>query len=89
MNSLAISARLREIAAYLVLEGDRFRARAYEKAARSLEGVQDLERLITERRLTELPRIGPSLAGAIEELSRSGTIDLLDRLREKWPKLVL
>ncbi|HWM85349.1 MAG TPA: PHP domain-containing protein [Kofleriaceae bacterium] len=89
MSSLAIAARLREIAAYLVLEGDRFRARAYEKAARSLEGVKDLDRLIAERRLTELPRIGPSLAGAIEELSRRGTIDLLERLREKWPKLVL
>jgi DNA polymerase (family 10) len=89
VDALAIAARLREIAAYLGLDGDRYRARAYEKAARSVEAVAQIDSLIAERRLTELPHVGDSLAGVIEELARRGTIELLDRLRARWPKLVV
>src|SRR5262245_40760923 len=66
MDSVAVAARLREIATYLELEGDRFRAQAYQKAAGSVEAAANLDRLISERRLTELPRIGESLARTIE-----------------------
>lgn len=89
MESGAVAARLREIAAYLELEGEKFRARAYEKAARSVEASHDLERLIAERRLTELPRVGESLARTIEELAATGTVGLLERLRGRWPKVLV
>ncbi|HKE19703.1 MAG TPA: PHP domain-containing protein [Kofleriaceae bacterium] len=89
MNTSVVAPRLREIAAYLVLEGDRYRARAYQKAAGSVEAIKNLEQLIAERRLTSLPGIGESLAGAIEELARRGTTDLLERLRAHWPALVV
>ena len=89
MDSAAIAARLREIAAYLELDGEKFRARAYEKAAKSVEASHDLERLISERRLTELPRVGESLARTIEELAETGTVALLDRLRGRWPKVLV
>jgi DNA polymerase (family X) len=89
MDSGAVAARLREIAAYLDLDGERFRAKAYEKAARSVEASHDLERLIAEGRLTELPRIGESLARTIEEIADTGTVGLLERLRGRWPKLLV
>ena len=89
MDQLVISARLREIAAYLGLEGDRYRARAYEKAARSVEAVTELEPLIAGGRLTELPGVGKSLAGVITEFWQSGTLDLLEKLRARWPSLVV
>jgi DNA polymerase (family X) len=89
MDSSAVAARLREIAAYLDLDGEKFRARAYEKAARSVEASKDLDRLIAEGRLTELPRVGESLARTIEELAETGSVDLLDRLRGRWPKLLV
>jgi DNA polymerase (family X) len=89
VTALPVAARLREIAAYLALEGDRHRARAYEKAAKTMDAVHDLDRLIAERRLTSLPNVGASLAGAIEELARRGTTDSLERLRSRWPKLVI
>ena len=89
MDSSAVAARLREIAAYLELDGERFRARAYEKAARSVEASHDLDRLIAERRLTELPRIGESLARTIEEIAESGTVGLLEKLRARWPKVLV
>jgi len=89
MDSGAVAARLREIAAYLELDGERFRARAYEKAARSIEASKDLDRLIAEGRLTELPRVGESLARTIEEIAETGSVGLLDRLRARWPKLLV
>ncbi|HEY8145506.1 MAG TPA: PHP domain-containing protein [Kofleriaceae bacterium] len=89
MDSSAVAARLREIAAYLELDGEKFRARAYEKAARSVEATKDLDRLIADGRLTELPRVGESLARTIEELAETGSVGLLDRLRERWPKLLV
>jgi len=89
MDSHAVAARLREIAAYLELDGERFRARAYEKAARSVEASQNLEKLIAEGRLTELPRVGESLARTIEEIVDSGTVGILERLRARWPKVLV
>jgi DNA polymerase (family 10) len=82
----AVAAELREIAAYLRLDGDRFRSLAYEKAARSVEGVHDLDRLIADRRLTELPAVGRSLAGVIEDLALRRSVGVLDRLRARWPR---
>jgi DNA polymerase (family X) len=84
----AIADALREIASYLGLEGDRYRAEAYERGARAVEAVADLPRLLAEDRLTELPGIGPSLAGTIRELAERGTTGTLDRLRETWPPVV-
>lgn len=90
VDHLAIAARLREIAAYLELEaGERYRARAYARAAGAIDAVQDLDRLIAQGKLTELPGVGASLARVIEDLWRTGTIDLLERLRARWPKLVV
>jgi len=89
MDANAVAARLREIAAYLELDDDKFRARAYEKAAKSVEASHDLEKLIAEGRLTELPRVGESLARTIEELAATGTVGLLERLRGRWPKVLV
>lgn len=85
-SSATIAALLREIAGYLELDRDRFRARAYDRAARSVEGVANLERLVADRRLGELPGIGPSLAGLIEQLVRTGSVSLLEKLRDRWPR---
>jgi DNA polymerase (family 10) len=84
-TAASIAARMREIALYLELEGDRYRARAYQRGARAVEASHDLGRLIREKRLTELPRIGASLARLIEDLSRQDSVPLLDSLRERWP----
>jgi len=89
MEPVEIAALLREIATYLDLDGEHFRARAYEKAARTVEASHDLDRIIAEGRLTELPGVGASLARVIEELAARGAVDLLDRLRASWPPVVV
>jgi DNA polymerase (family 10) len=81
-----IAARLREIGAYLRLEKEPYRARAYERGAAAIESSPDFERLLIEGRLEDLPGIGASLAGAIRELAARGSVPLLDRLRSHWPR---
>ncbi|HEX6739569.1 MAG TPA: helix-hairpin-helix domain-containing protein, partial [Vicinamibacteria bacterium] len=67
MDRFAIARALREIGTLIELQGRQpFRARAYERGARALESLQgDLEALVAEDRLTELPGIGDALAATI------------------------
>ena len=83
----AIAENLREIGRLLDVKGEnRFKARAYERAARALETLDgDLDLLVLNRRLTEIPGVGSALAGVIDELYRSGQSSLLDELRDELP----
>src|SRR4051812_43234536 len=80
-----IAVLLREIAAYLWLEGESFRARAYQRAPAVVGSGPELDRIIAEGRLTSLPRIGAGLAGTITTLVETGTTPQLDELRGRWP----
>jgi DNA polymerase (family 10) len=80
-----VVAGLREIASYLWLEGESFRARAYQRAANVIEAVVDFDRLVRENRLTSLPRVGAGIAGAITALLETGTTSTLEKLRATWP----
>ena len=85
----AIAAQLRELAVYYELDGDKHRAFAYDRAARSVEAANGLHRLIDEGRLEELPGVGPSIARVVAELARRGTVAVLERLRSAWPPVVI
>src|SRR5215470_1275995 len=89
MEPAAIAAQLREIGVYYDLDGDRRRAIAYERAAGSIEAAAGLHRLIDEGRLEELPGVGPSIARVVAELAKHGTVATLERLREKWPSVIV
>lgn len=89
MEPTTIAAQLREIAVYFDLDGDRHRALAYDKAARSIEAAKGLHRLLDEGRLEELPGIGPSIARTVGDLARRGSSTLLETLRAKWPAVIV
>jgi DNA polymerase (family X) len=89
MEPATIAALLRELAVYYDLDGDRSRTFAYDRAAKSVEAANGLHRLIDEGRLEELPGVGPSIARVVAELARRGTVAVLERLRDKWPALVI
>src|SRR5437868_3156518 len=89
MEPATIAAQLRELAMYYELDGDRHRAFAYDRAAKSIEAAAGLQRLIEEGRLEELPNIGPSSARVIAELHRLGKVAVLDRMRTQWPAVVI
>ena len=77
-----------QVADLLEIKGDnQFRIRAYRNAART---VGDLSKnaadLIEEEKdLTQYPGIGKDLAGKIEQVVKTGKLDLLDQLREELP----
>ena len=83
----AIADHLREIGRLLEVKGEnRFKAKAYERAARALETLSDdLDLLVLNRRLTEIPGVGSALAGVIDEIYRTGKSSLLEQLRAELP----
>jgi DNA polymerase (family 10) len=89
LEPATIAALLRELALYYELDGDRHRAFAYERASRSVEAANGLHRLIDEGRLEELPGVGPSIARAVAELARQGSLPTLERQRAQWPAVVI
>ncbi len=89
MEPALIASQLREIAIYFDLDGDRHRALAYDKAAKSIEAANGLQRLLDEGRLEELPGIGPSIARTVGDLVRRGSSTVLDNLRAKWPMVIV
>ncbi len=91
MDRSRIVALLREIASLLELHGgNKFKVRAFSRGARALEATREpIEKLIDEKRLTDLPGIGIALAKQIEELHKTGTSELLTTLRQGLPSGVL
>ena len=91
MDPTSIARALREVSQYLQLNGDDFyKSRAYDLAADRMAGFSgDLDALVREDKLTELPNIGTTLAEKIAELYRTGTLTLLEQLRAEYPPRIL
>jgi DNA polymerase (family X) len=91
LDKLDIARTLRQIGALLQSKGESpFKVRAYENGSAAVEAVnEDFGRLIAEGRLTEVPGIGASLAGVINELFRTGRSRVLDALLAELPPGVL
>ncbi len=65
--------------------GDAFRARNYEKAAKSIAGYSGDVGDLDEAGLRKIPGIGKSIATKIVQYRQTGTISQLDELRAKIP----
>jgi DNA polymerase (family 10) len=84
-----IASHLYELARLTTLaEGssNSFRVRAYETAARAIEGHGEPVAEMTESGMTGLRGIGASTAKKIRQLVESGSIDKLDELRGRFPQ---
>jgi hypothetical protein len=94
LGNVEIADRLDEVAELLTAqEADPFRVRAYRVAAQTLRRLDRRASDILAKEgldgLMQLEGIGQSLARAIEQLSQTGGLGLLDRLRgEATPELV-
>jgi DNA polymerase (family X) len=86
LSNAEIANIFEEVADLLEIDGaNTFRVRAYRQAA---EHIDDLGRSLRDmvdqdEDLTKLPGIGKDLAGAIQELVRTGTYPDLEALRER------
>ena len=86
VNSEVVRA-FERIADLLEISGqDRFRVNSYRRVARALGDLtEDLAELAESKRLGDLPGVGKSTVGKIEEYLVSGTIALLGELESKLP----
>ncbi len=80
---------LREISAYLEMEGVGFKPRAYEKAAETVEASEEqVARLLEEggaKAVATIPGVGESIAQKIAELLTTGKVDYLEKMKAKRP----
>ena len=86
-DKIAVARALRELGMLLDVKGENpFKVRAYENGARTLEELPgNIDEVIAAGTLTDLPGIGEALAKKIEELARTGRLELLDRVRAELP----
>ena len=81
-----VAALLREYAELTqITGGDVFRARNYEKAARSVRGWADDIGPLGVKELRAIPGVGASIAAKIAEYRQTGSIRALEDLRAKIP----
>ena len=83
----AIAKVLDEIADLLELKGENvFRAVTYRAAARSIRDLREpLAKLAQEKRLTEIPKVGPSVGEAIEQIIATGSSRRHEELKAAVP----
>ncbi len=68
-----------------IFGGDPFRARNYEKAAKSVAGYSDDIGQLDAVKLRQIPGVGTSIANKITEFQQTGTIAALEELRATIP----
>lgn len=90
MKKEEISLALKEIGTLLELsEENYFKVKAYYDASRIISGVQNLDEIIKENKLSKIKGIGPSISEFIESIYFKGTHPLLENLRKKFsPELL-
>lgn len=88
MNKKEIVEILNEIGLLLELKGENpFKVRAYNNAARTIELLdEDIETLVKEDRLKEIPGIGDALNKKISELVLTGKLKYYDDLKASIPE---
>ena len=89
MTNRDIGKVLREISAYLELDGVGFKPRAYEKAADAVEATDEpVSRLFAEggvKGVATVPGVGKSIAEKVSEFIETGKVDYLEEMKSRRP----
>ena len=88
MQNAEIVAIFDDIAEMLKLKKDNiFKIRAYQKVARAIEELPvEVEQLVSENRLNEIPGAGEAITKKITELVATGKLEYHDRLKAEFPE---
>lgn len=91
MRNAEVAAMLNRVADLLEIKGENFfKIRAYREAVRQLDNLTtEVEDLIREGRLKEVPGIGQAIEQKIEEYVRTGQLQFLTRLETEVPPALL
>jgi DNA polymerase (family 10) len=89
MKNFEVVKILSEIGIFLEMDDVQFKPRAYEKAARSIEALEeDVGEIYKKggiKALMEIPGVGRHIAAKIEELITTGKLEYYEKLRKKVP----
>ena len=88
MKNSEIAGVFQDISDLLELKKENwFKIRAYQKAARSIEHLPvEVERLVAEDRLREVPGVGEAISRKITELITTGKLGYYERLKAELPE---
>ncbi len=91
MNNKEIAKVFQDIAVLLELKVENpFKIRAYQKVARSIKHLTvEVEQLVAEDRLNEVPGVGEVIAKKITELVTTGKLDYYEKLKSEFPRRTL
>lgn len=91
MRNAEIAAMLNRIADLLEIKGENFyKIRAYREAVRQLDNLTtEVEDLIKDGRLKDIPGIGAAIEQKITEYVTTGKLDFLERLQSEVPPELL
>lgn len=91
MTNQEIANKLREVYNLMQLAGEnRFRAIAFDRAAQTIEGLNDeIIKYIETDSLTDIKGIGKSIAEDIKTYHQTGAMPILENLKERVPKGLL
>ena len=87
VNNKQIAKVFEDIADLLELKGENvFKVRAYQKAARAIEqSPVEVEQLVKEERLREVPGVGEAIAKKTTELVQTGRLEVLREAQGRVP----
>jgi len=87
MKNAEIAAIFEDIAEMLKLKKDNiFKIRAYQKAAREIKELSvEVEQLVREDRLKEIPGVGEAITKKITELVTTGKLGYYEKLKAESP----
>jgi DNA polymerase (family 10) len=88
MNNKEVAKVFADIADLLELKGENpFKIRAYQKVVRSIEHLPvEVEQLVKEDRLKEIPGAGEAITKKINELITSGKLEYYEKLKAEFPE---
>ncbi len=88
MTNQEVAELLRKIAAaYIIKEESRFKIMAYERAADSIEhSTSEIKDFWDDGKLDEVPGIGPSIAGHLNELFKTGKVAHFEEVMKDLPQ---
>jgi DNA polymerase (family 10) len=88
VNNKQITKVFEDIGDLLELKGENvFKIRAYQKVVRAIEQLPvELEQLVKEERLKEVPGVGEAIAKKITELITTGRLEYYEKLKAEFPE---
>ena len=88
MKNSEVAKVFQDIADLLELKGENpFKIRAYQRVVRSIEHLPvEVEQLVKEDRLKEVPGVGEAITGKITELVTTGHLGYYEKLKAEFPE---